>query len=314
MTSPSPARPVIIDHDGSLDDLLSLLLLTKYDSVDLIGASVTPADCLLEPAVAATRKILALANRPHVPVAPGHLHGRNPFPMAWRTDALRVNALPVLNQRPEMTNTNSISPPAHRQLADWLGSAPAPVTLLFTGPLTNLAWCLEHHPELESAIAEVVLMGGAFDVPGNVDQKGHDGTAEWNIFWDPEATMKVFASTVPITLVPLDVTNQVPVTLEFTRSFGNKYGNATSDLAGILLAMTFGTIETTGLPYCCWDTLTTAYLSEPKLFSFEETHCQVITLGPSEGRTVRCDAGRLVKRAVAVDRDGFYEHCLRNLV
>ncbi|GAA0716499.1 nucleoside hydrolase [Dactylosporangium roseum] len=303
-----------MDHDGSLDDLLSLLLLSRYRSVDLLGVAITPADCLIAPAVATTRRILDLTGREHVVAAAGTLTGPNPFPMAWRTDALRVAALPVLNRHtPLTTPTPDSSLPAHQQLADWLRAADRPVTILATGPLTNLAWCLEHHTTLIDAIEELVFMGGAFDVPGNVDEPGHDGSAEWNVYWDPAGAAKVFDSPIPITVFPLDVTNTAPVTDAFVRSFGTHYGNPVSDLAGSLLALSFGTLESTGIEYCCWDSLTTSYLAQPDLFSFDEVRCDIVTTGPSQGRTVACAAGRPVRRAVSADPAGFYQHCVQTL-
>ncbi|MET9343304.1 nucleoside hydrolase [Nonomuraea sp. NPDC003804] len=309
MTDLTTRRPVLFDHDGALDDLLSLLLLTQYDTVDLRGIAVTPADCLPVPAMSATRKILELAGLPQVPTALGELTGRNPFPLAWRIDALRADALPVLNRSAPPTSRDGALP-AHERLAAWLLEADAPVTILATGPLTNLAWCLDHHPEVEATIEEVVFMGGALDVPGNVDEPGHDGSAEWNVYWDPEAAKRVFDSTLPITLFPLDVTDQVPVTTAFTHAFGRHYGKPLSDLAGSLLALTFGVLETTGLPYCCWDSLTTSYLAEPGICGFETVHCDVVTEGAGQGRTVRDPGGRPVKAAVTVDPDRFYRHCL----
>jgi len=69
------ALPVYFDHDGGLDDFLSLLLLLSYDHVDLLGISITPADTLIEAALPATRKILDLAGRSDVTVAAGTLEG-----------------------------------------------------------------------------------------------------------------------------------------------------------------------------------------------------------------------------------------------
>ncbi|WP_182882142.1 nucleoside hydrolase [Microbispora sp. H10949] len=312
MTDTTPrARRVLFDHDGAPDDLLALLLLTQYDNVDLRGIAVTPADCLPAPALSATRKILDLTGE-DVPTAVGVLPGRNPFPLAWRIDALRADALPVLNQK-DHTTAGAEGPPAHEQLAAWLTRAPDPVTVLATGPLTNLAWCLENHPEVESRIEEVVFMGGALDVDGNVRQPGHDGTAEWNLFWDPGAAKRVFDSAVPITMFPLDVTNRVPVTAELARTFGRSYGDHLSDLAGSLLALTFGTLETTGLAYCLWDSLTASYLAEPGICAFETVRCDVVAQGESQGRTVRDSRGRAVRCARTVDADRFYRHFLGTL-
>jgi purine nucleosidase len=308
----TPGRHVFFDHDGGLDDFLSLLMLLSYDDIALLGISITPADTVLEGAVPATRKILGLGGRSDVVVAGGTLEGPNPFPLSWRLDSLKVNDLPVLNQYPEITAPES-DLPGQELLAETLKRASEPVTLLMTGPLTNLAWALDRHPEVEAKIEEVVFMGGAVDVGGNVQELGHDGTAEWNIYWDPPAAKRVFDSKVPLTMFSLDVTNRLPVTEEFRRAFGRQYQYPFSAAAGTLWAMTSGWELATGLPYFCWDTLTTSYLSAPELCTFREVECDVVSEGPSQGRTVATRGGRPVKVAVDVDADRFYQHCLETL-
>jgi purine nucleosidase len=68
-----------------------------------------------------------------------------------------------------------------------------------------------------------------------------------------------------------------------------------------------------GNPYFCWDTLTTSYLARPDLCSFRDVRCDIVTEGPSEGRTLRTDQGREVKAAERVNAEGFYSHCLETL-
>lgn len=303
---------MLLDHDGGIDDFLALLLLLTYEGIDLVGVAVTPADSLLEPAVSATRKVLDLAGRSGVTVAGGTLEGRNPFPLHWRLDCMKVNDLPVLNQRAEVAAPLSALP-AHEFLARTLWEAPEPVVALVTGPLTNLAWCLDHHPEVEGKVRELVVMGGALEVPGNVRLPGHDGSAEWNLFWDPPAARRVFDSRIPITLFPLDATNQVPVTDEFRRAFGLQHGYPFSAAAGTLWALTSGWEVATGLPYFCWDTLAASYLARPDLCEFRDLRCEVITDGPGQGRTIVTEDGRRVRAAVRVDAARFYAHCLDTL-
>jgi purine nucleosidase len=306
------SRPVLFDHDGGLDDYLSLLLLLSYDDIDLQGIAITPADTVIEGALPATRKILDLAGRSDVAVAAGTLEGPNPFPLSWRLDCLKVSDLPVLNQRAEMVAPVS-SLPGHEFLAERLRQAQEPLTLLVTGPLTNLAWALDHHPGLEDSVKELVFMGGALDAPGNVQEPGHDGSAEWNVYWDPPAAKLVFDSRIPITMFPLDVTNQVPVTEEFRRAFGGQYEYAFSAAAGTIWAMTAGWDLVTGFPYFCWDTLTTSYLAAPDLCSFRDVACDIVTDGSGQGRTMSISGGRPVKAASGVEAERFYAHCLETL-
>jgi len=303
--------PVFFDHDGGIDDYLSLLLLLTYD-VDLIGISITPADTLVEGAVPATRKILDLAGQSDVGVSAGTLEGPNPFPFSWRLDCMRVNSLPVLNQRSEIQAPLS-ELPGQEFLSRALLDAAEPVTVLMTGPLTNLAWALDRHPGVEEKVRELLVMGGALEVAGNVQEEGHDGSAEWNFYWDPPAAKRVFDSSIPITMFPLDATNRVPVTDTFRTSFGRQYGYPFSAAAGTIWAMTAGWELATGLPYFCWDTLATSFLAVPELCEFRDLACDIVTEGPSEGRSVLTSDGRPVRAAIAVDADGFYAHCLATL-
>jgi len=304
--------PVFFDHDGGIDDFLSLLLLLTYEEVDLMGISITPADTLLEGSVPATRKILDLAGRSDVAVSAGTQEGPNPFPFSWRLDCMRVNNLPVLNQRDDIGAPLS-ELPGEEFLSRVLLDAAEQVTLLMTGPLTNLAWALDRHPQVEEKVRELLVMGGALEVDGNVQEPGHDGSAEWNFYWDPPAAKRVFDSSIPITMFPLDATNQVPVTDAFRTSFGRQYAYPFSAAAGTIWAMTAGWELATGLPYFCWDTLATSSLSIRELCEFHDVTCDIVTDGPSEGRSVVTPGGRSVKAAVGVDADRFYAHCLETL-
>jgi inosine-uridine nucleoside N-ribohydrolase len=98
MSETAKSRPVLFDHDGGVDDLLSLMMVLAMPHLDLAGIVVTPADCFLRPAMSATLKILRFFNRLDIEVSEGILHGINPFPRAWRAHAYAVDALPILNE------------------------------------------------------------------------------------------------------------------------------------------------------------------------------------------------------------------------
>jgi inosine-uridine nucleoside N-ribohydrolase len=92
-------------------------------------------------------------------------------------------------------------------LADTIAAADEPVTVLTHGPLTNLGELVRDHPDAVARIERVVVMGGAVDAIGNVEA---EPSAEWNLYVDPEAARLVLESGIPVTLVPLDATNDVP--------------------------------------------------------------------------------------------------------
>ena len=163
-----------------------------------------------------------------------HLKSEHEFPLAWRLDSLRVNQLPMINTA-DIKGSSSIDLPPHEFLAAELDSSSNPIKLLFTGPLTNLARCLTDHPGIEKNIEELIVVGGALRVPGNVSDSDNDGLAECNIYWDAKSAKRVFDSDIPITMFPLDATEQVPVTERFLRKLAWQSQYFFSALAGTFL-------------------------------------------------------------------------------
>ncbi|OUJ72838.1 nucleoside hydrolase [Hymenobacter crusticola] len=308
LPSSSPAkRPVLFDHDGGVDDFLSLLLLLHMQHVELLGVSVTPADCYLENALLTTHKLLALAQRSDVEVSGGNYHGVNAFSSDWRAKPKILNALP------SMINVEVEANAAHYDdntafIIRQLEAARAPVTFLITGPCSSLVHTLGKAPSLREKIAEVVWMGGAVDVIGNVKTYNHDGSAEWNVFWDPISAHKLFRSGLPITLVPLDVTNTVPVSFDFLKKLASQADYFFSNLAGQFWATTIDTIPAYEYTYFMWDVLTTSYLAIPNAFQLEMIELEVAPSGPAAGNTYRKPgSGQWVKTAVGVRKEEFYE-------
>ena len=106
---------------------------------------------------------------------------------------------------------------AERLLIETLDGAPDRVTVVAVGSLTNLAVVLDARPDLGGRIERIVVMGGALDVPGNVESAPD---AEWNLYIDPEAARRVVASGAPVLFVPLDATNTIPWTETLIRQLG----------------------------------------------------------------------------------------------
>lgn len=301
------AKPlVLMDHDGGVDDFLSTALLLTMEHVQTIGIVVTPADCYIQPAVSATRKLLDLMGRADVPVAESTVRGLNSFPRAYRRDTFTVDHLPILNQHDTPTAPLALEP-GQAFMARVLRAAPAPVTILATGPLTTIATALELDPGIEPKIKEILWMGGALNVPGNVDrftEPGQDGSAEWNVYWDPPAAHRLWQTGIPITMCPLDITNNVPVTSEFVRTIARNRRYPLSDFAGQCYAMV------TQGDYFFWDVLTTAYLGRPELFTTREVETVILPTGVSQGRTVVQAGGKKVRALATVDTAAFYAYML----
>jgi len=295
---------VLMDHDGGVDDYLSLLLLLTMDHLRLLGVVVTPADCYIKPAVSATRKILDLFGRSDVQVAESTVRGLNPFPRIFRRDAFTVDHFPILNER-EGIHAKLAAGTGQAFMARVLCEAKEPVTLLATGPLTTVAAALDMAPDIEAKIKKIVWMGGALNVPGNVDkiiEGGQDGSAEWNVYWDPFAADRVWKTSIPLILCPLDITNLVPITSEFVLKLCRQRRYPISDLAAMCYALV------THQDYYAWDVLTTAYLGRPDIFSLRAWETTVVTEGASQGKTMVVPRGREVMAMDTVDLDAFYDY------
>ncbi|MBD1878726.1 nucleoside hydrolase [Coleofasciculus sp. FACHB-T130] len=298
---------VLMDHDGGVDDYLATMLLMTMDDVQPLGIVVTPADCYVQPGVSATRKILDLMGRSEVPVAESTVRGINPFPRLFRRDSFVVDHLPILNER-ETIQTPLVPESGQKFMVRSLQAAPAPVTLMVTGPLTTVATALDMAPEIEGKIEKIVWMGGALNVPGNVSrdiEPGQDGSAEWNVYWDPISANRVWQTSIPIVLCPLDLTNNVPVTSEVVRQLGKQRRYPISDLAGQCYALVIPQ------DYYFWDILATAYLAHPEFYEVREEETIIVATGISQGRTKVEPGARKIRVMQKVDKERFYDYILQ---
>ena len=298
---------VLMDHDGAIDDYLATMLLMTMEHIEPLGVIVTPADCYAQPAVSATRKMLDLMGKSHIPVAESTVRGINPFPQMYRRDSFVVDHFPILNQT-ETIQTPLLTQPGQDFMVKVLKEASEPVTLLMTGPLTNLAQALDNAPEIEAKIQRLIWMGGALNVPGNVEKNwepGQDGSAEWNAYWDPISVGRVWQSSIQIIMCSLDITNNVPVTSEFVRKIGKQRQYPISDLAGQCYALVIPQ------DYYAWDVLATAYLGHPEAFELREFETEIITTGKSQGRTKVVPGGRKILAMDKVDKNWFYSYILQ---
>lgn len=299
-----PDKPLILfDHDGGVDDYLAVMLLMTYRQLEVLGIIVTPADCYIGGAVGATRKILDYMGCSDVPVAQSTVRGLFPFPRENRRDSICVDHFPNLNER-EQIATPLVAETGQSFMVSQLRAAARRVTLLITGPLSTLAAALDQAPEIEEKIERVLWMGGALKVPGNVRDSEHDGSAEWNVYWDPPSARRVWQTQIPLVLCPLDLTNQVPLTSAFIGQLSRQRRHPLSDLAGHCYALV------AHQRYYFWDVLTTSYLGVPELFETHPWETEVLVEAPSQGRTQLRAGGRPVTALHSVDTGAFYEHLL----
>lgn len=307
-SSPQNSRLVYLNHDGGVDDLVSLLLLLNAPDIKLIGVGIIEADCFIEPALSASFKLIHRFSSYPVTVSLSTARAKNAFPVEWRKHAYYVDALPLLNQHyPHQNPPSPSNLPAHEHLVSLLMSATQRVTLIFTGPLTDLALALSLEPKIKEKIEQVYWMGGAFWVGGNVDFPNSEGEAEWNAFWDPEAVRDVVCSNLPLTIVSLDSTNSTPLTQSLLFQWAKNREKVGFDL----LAQMYSFLEPVFLlpkrsSYFFWDVLTTLIALKPSIAKSKRVTIEVITSGRRSGETKEKEGGEVVEVVTTVDSDGFY--------
>lgn len=301
---------VFMEHDGNIDDLLSQMLLLTMDEKEIIGINVTPADCFIEPALESTYKLLQILDREEVAIGRSDFNGINAFPVEWRAKPMVANALPMLINLPPPPGPFSY-PEATELLTKTLTGADREVSIIITGPCSNLVQAIRRTPSLKRKIGKIVWMAGAFRTDGNVQDYQHNGTAEWNVYWDPDSSKELFEMDLPLICVPLDVTNNVPVKRDFLTKLARQAERRLSNLAGQLWAMTVDTIPSYHYVYFMWDILATSYLAIPGAFKTEEIRAIVSNRPPNAGQTTLDRDGHQVTIVTDVDRDIFYKYILK---
>jgi purine nucleosidase len=200
-------KRILLDCDPGIDDAMALIFALKSSRVKLEGISTIGGNSSINLTTQNALKILEIAGHPEIPVArgiekpllkvleyTGEVHGK---------DGLGDANLPS-------PRIKEISLHAVDFIINTIMDNPGEITLVPVGPLTNVAVAFLKEPRLKEKVKEVVIMGGAVTVPGNVTSE-----AEFNIFADPEAAKIVFHSGMPITLVGLDVTMKTLLTPQY---------------------------------------------------------------------------------------------------
>jgi len=191
-------KRIIYDGDPGIDDALAILLALRSPEVKLEAVTTVGGNANVELATQNALKILELVGDEDVRVAKGYERpGLKTATSFHGEDGLGNTGLPPPTRKAESTNAVDL-------MISEIKTERYGISLVTAGPLTNLAKAVEKDPSIRDYVREVIVMGGAIGVPGNVTP-----AAEFNIYTDPEAAQTVFASGLPITLVPLDVTTQV---------------------------------------------------------------------------------------------------------
>ncbi len=209
---------VIFDNDASTDDYMAIAAVVLNPKAKVLAVTLAATgEAHAEAGIRNLADVCHLLGETDMPIAYGSRVPCAPhdgFPEDFR--AMIDKSMDTISF--ERNPQPNFKPDAVELMRQTLENSADKVTIIATGPLTNVAHLLQKHPEIHDKIADVVIMGGAVRVAGNIqalDLNSTNYVAEWNIYVDPKAAEIVFDSGVSVTLVPLDATNQVPFTKAF---------------------------------------------------------------------------------------------------
>jgi len=298
-------RKIIIDTDPGVDDAMAIFFALCSPKLDVVGLTTIFGNVHTELATKNTLRLLEIAGRSDIPVAPGALDPltapfEGPVPFVHGADGQGdINLPDPAGQALDIS--------AAQFIVEQLRANPGEITLASVGPLTNIALALRLEPRITEWVDEVVLMGGNALAPGNASPAG-----EANIRNDPEAADLVFGADWQVTMVGLDVTLRVHMTPEHIADYAT-HGNPMSDHIVKVLPHYRNYFESVydAEGIFVHDSSAIAYILDPSLFTVRRWPIRVGTQGLGRGKTWPATGGRILppwegrpEVNVCVDVDG----------
>ena len=282
---------VIIDTDPGIDDAAAILLALASPELEVVALTTTYGNASVETCTANARRVLSAAGRSDIPVFMGA--GKpllRPANEGWAAHIHGGDGLGgfagVSGGQSEPPSAEPLGRHAALAIAEAVMAEPGELTILALGRMTNVALALSLEPRVAESAREVVVMGGAVTVPGNVS-----GVATANLHEDPEAAAIVYRSGAPIAQVGLDVCNRVtvsPAQLEAIAEAGSPATQLLSEATGYLREAYIRTGRIgpdEGVRYN--DMPAIGYAIDPGLFTARPAHVEIETHSElTKGQTV----------------------------
>jgi inosine-uridine nucleoside N-ribohydrolase len=290
---------LIVDTDAGVDDFIAIAYLLARPDVEIQAITSVNGVAHAEPGARNVLRLLRLAGR-RIDVYVGEdrpLEGRDAFPDAWRQQADEMAAIPTPMGRrgPRLDGIDG--------MLGKLRTTQSPVTVLALGPLTNIAEAIRREPRTMAKVSELIVMGGAIDVPGNAPADAQSPVAEWNMFIDPTAASIVFRAGLPMTLVPLDATNRIPIDRTFVESFSSKERSPLGKIVSRLLESAGPMIDEHA--YFAWDPLAAAAATNAEVLRTRALRIEIVRTGDDRGRTLASGEDANANVAYDARRDVF---------
>ncbi|KAJ3708727.1 hypothetical protein LUZ61_012432 [Rhynchospora tenuis] len=274
-------KKVIIDTDPGIDDAMAIFVALNSPEIEVIGLTTIFGNVYTTLATRNALHLLEVAGRCDVPVAEGsHV-------TLMKTTKLRIasfvhGADGLGNQNFSPPNGQPIGQSAASFLVEQANLYPGEVTVVALGPLTNLALAIEEDPDFPKKVGQIVILGGAFWVNGNVNP-----ATEANIFGDPEAADVVFTSGADILAIGINITHQVILTdadLEKIEKSNSKFAQYLCKILGLYFSYHREAYHINGV--YLHDPTTVIAAINPSLLTYTEGVVRVQTSGITRGLTL----------------------------
>jgi len=270
---------ILIDCDPGHDDMMAIMLACASPGLELAGVTTVAGNQTGEKTYRNALRTLTLIGRTDIPVARG---ADKPLlrPLTVAPEIHGVSGLDGADL-PE-PSFKGIAESAAGFLVRTIMASHAPLVLVPTGPLTNVALALLEEPKLGGKIERIVLMGGA------VADSNITPAAEFNIYVDPEAAKIVFGSGIPIVMVGLDVTNKALLSFADIDEMASWKGRVSRVVAPLLRFFAQANRDIFGFAGApLHDALAVAHLLRPEVIRTRAMNVEIETAGEfTRGRTV----------------------------
>ncbi len=255
--------------DGGIDDALALILALRSPELEVAGITAVSGNVPVEQAATNALRVVQLLDRRNVWVAKGLANPliRDPIRAAdfHGKDGLGDSNLPLPKTRPRFESALDLIPEEANTAKNHA------LTIIATGPLTNIAAVLTKDPDLAKKLDEIVIMGGAYGLTeygiGN-----ETPVAEFNVYSDPEAAKIVFESGVGLKAVGLDAT--MDPTTQLTRNDLERIRALKARVPRFVSTILARAIRKWGI-FALHDPMAVAAKAKPSLFTFEKRYVTV---------------------------------------
>ena len=308
------ARKVIIDCDPGQDDAVGLFLaMSSPDELDILGITTVAGNVPLGLTQRNARMMCDIAGCKDLPVYAGCERPMvlEPITAEYIHGNTGIDGVDVFEPDTPLQDSHAVDFIIETLLAADKGT----VTLVPTGPMTNIATAIQREPAVLDSVQEIVAMGGAMREGGN-----RSPSAEFNVLVDPHAADIVYNTGKPVTAMGLEVTHQVLSTRERVarlRAVDNAVAVATADMLSFFHRYDTKKYGSEGAPL--HDPCTVAWLLRPDLFATRRCNLSVekeseLTLGHTAVDFWHVtDRPHNVDWAYEVDADGFYDLLIERL-